>query len=207
MEDTNKNADRPQPVVTGQGRSEPGTQFTLTVGQASELYAQLGHPRNPRSVRRFCQQKTLNCIETDTSFFTKAYLIDVESVERHVKEIAEVQPRTEPVMTGLGRSSPVSDRQDSTTNTKVGQPDISADNSKYVVFLEQAYAAQAKEIDIKNRQIEAMLERDKETNVLFRGFQTVLAPLLEKLGGKTEIVPKNERDDSVPVIHESVEGL
>src|SRR5665213_1428820 len=191
MEDMNKITDRTSPVTTGQDRPESGTQFTLSVVQASDLYAKLGHPRNPRSVRRFCQQKTLNFIETDTLFFTKAYLIDPQSVERHVQEIAEIRGTEEPVMTGLGRPEPADDQPAIATNSKSIQADISADNSKYVQFLERAYEAQAKEIEIKNRQIDAMLDRDKETNVLMRGFQTVMAPLLEKLGGKAEITIKD----------------
>jgi hypothetical protein len=39
-------------------------------------------------------------------------------------------------------------------------------------------AAQADEIKIKNEQITALLERDRETNVIIRGLQTMLSPLL-----------------------------
>src|ERR1700728_3620198 len=105
-----------EPLMTGQDRTEPAKQFTLTVDQASELYAQLGHPRNPRSVRRFCQQGKLRCVETQTSFFTKAYAIEKESVERHVKEINETQQRTEPVMAGHDRPEPDAVRPEIPTN-------------------------------------------------------------------------------------------
>ena len=114
-------------------------------------------------------------------FFTKAYMIEKESVERHVKEIAEVTERTEPVMTGQDRTEPVSVRTeniDKPAASNEGQAVISADNSKYVALLERINEQQAKEIDVKNQQIAAMLERDRETNILFRGLQTMLAPLL-----------------------------
>src|ERR1700689_1402702 len=110
METHTTQVDRAEPVVTREVRTEPVKVYTLTVDQASELYAQLGYPRNPRSVRRFCQQEKLRCIETQTMFFTKAYMIEKESVERHVKEIAEVSERTESVMTGHDRTEPVNVR-------------------------------------------------------------------------------------------------
>src|ERR1700677_7836 len=116
MEDPTIHEDRTQPVMTGQDRTEPAKLFTLTVDQASELYAQLGHPRNPRSVRRFCQLGKLRCVETTTLFFTKAYAIDKESVERHVKEIEETERRTQPVMTGQDRTEPTIVRPDIPTN-------------------------------------------------------------------------------------------
>ena len=164
MTDIESTPGRIEPVVTGQDRTEPGIQFTLTVDQASELYAQLGHPRNPRSVRRFCKEGKLRCVETQTIFFTKAYAINKESVERHVQEIAETQRRTPPVVTGQDRTEPVS---------VDGQAAITADNSKYVALLEKINEQQSKELEIKNQQIASMLERDRETNILFRGLQTM----------------------------------
>jgi hypothetical protein len=47
-----------------------------------------------------------------------------------------------------------------------------------VQLLEKVNAAQADEIKIKNEQITALLERDRETNVIVRGLQTMLGPLL-----------------------------
>jgi hypothetical protein len=170
-----------EPGVCGHDRPESAKVYTLTVDQASELYAQLGHPRNPRSVRRFCQQGKLTCVETQTFFLTKAYMIEKESVEWHVKEIAETQERTQPVLTGQDRTEPVSVRAETIDRTAAsyeGQAAITADNSKYVTLLEKINEQQAKEIDIKNQQIAAMLERDRETNILFRGLQTMLSPLL-----------------------------
>ena len=97
----------------------------------------------------------------------------------------ETQPsqvdRTEPVVTGQDRTEPVNVRLeniDRTAASSEGQAAITADNSKYVALLEKINEQQAKEIDIKNQQIAAMLERDRETNILFRGLQTMLAPLL-----------------------------
>jgi hypothetical protein len=84
-------------------------------------------------------------------------------------------------MTGQDRTEPVNVRAGNIYGTAAsheGQAAITADNSKYVALLERINEQQAKEIDIKNQQIAAMLERDRETNILFRGLQALLAPLL-----------------------------
>src|SRR5438132_11268868 len=66
--------DQPRPALAGQERPEPDKQFTMTVEEASALFAQLGHPRYPRSVRRFCQHGKPSCVETQTANVTKASL-------------------------------------------------------------------------------------------------------------------------------------
>jgi hypothetical protein len=174
------------PVLSAQDRPEPDKQFSMTVEEASALYAQLGHPRNPRSVRRFCQHGKLLCVETQTDNFTKAYLIDPASVERHVREIEETYSRSRPVETGQDRLSPANDRPpipSSTTKT----------DNRYVELLEKVNAAQADEIKIKNEQITALLERDRETNFIVRGLQTMLGPLLGAPVEKREPPPTGEQ--------------
>src|ERR1700688_557088 len=116
------------PALSGQERTEPDKQFSMTVEEASALYAQLGHPRNPRSVRRFCQHGKLLCVETQTDNFTKAYLIDATSVARHVQEIEETYSRSRPDMSGQDRPSPVTDHIDIPVATKV--------SDRYVDLLE-----------------------------------------------------------------------
>ena len=169
--------DQPSPALSGHERPEPDKQFTLTVAEGSDRYAQLGHPRNPRSVRRFCQQGKILCVETQTDNFTKAYLIDPISIDRHIQEIEETHSRTRPDTSGFDRPSPVSVRDE------IPPPNIPIENSRYVELLEKVNASQAEEIKIKNEQIGALLERDRETNFLIRGLQTMLTPLL---GSPTE---------------------
>src|ERR1700680_5058670 len=103
---------QPSPAMSGLDRPEPDKQFTMTVEEASVRYGQLGHPRNPRSVRRFCQHGKLLCVETQTDNFTKAYLIDATSVDRHVHEIEETYSRSRPVETGQDRLGLANDHTD-----------------------------------------------------------------------------------------------
>lgn len=160
------------PVLAGQDRTAPDRDFSLTVHQASERYAQLGHPRNPRSVRRFCQQGKLLCVEVQTDNFTKAYLIDPLSVDRHVQEINETHSRSRSETAGLGRPEPAADR------AEIPELERPTHDSRYVVLLEKVNSSQAEEIKIKNDQIAALLERDHETNALINGLQRIIGPLL-----------------------------
>src|ERR1700674_3276763 len=104
MNDQPAGHDLPPPDTTRHVQQTVPTHFTMTVEEAVIRYVQLGHPRNPRSVRRFCQQGTIDCRKVRTSNFTELYLIDPASVDRHVKEIAETFPivhdQPSPAMTG-----------------------------------------------------------------------------------------------------------
>lgn len=163
---------RPRPALTGLDRTEPDREFSLTVQQASERYAQLGHPRNPRSVRRFCQQGKILCVEVQTDNFTKAYLIDPSSVDRHVQEIEETHSRSRPDTSGLDRPGPANDQ------IEITELERRVHDLRYVTLLEKVNASQAEEIKIKNEQIAALLERDHETNALINGLQRMIGPLL-----------------------------
>jgi hypothetical protein len=50
--------------------------------------------------------------------------------------------------------------------------------SQYVERLESENVFLRDQIGVKDTQIAALLERDKETNFLIRGLQTMLTPLL-----------------------------
>ncbi|MGD0188786.1 MAG: hypothetical protein ABSC25_26575 [Roseiarcus sp.] len=49
-----------------------------------------------------------------------------------------------------------------------------------------------RQVDVKDTQIDALLERDKETNYIVRGLQTMLAPLLGR-GGNAEHRPEGDQ--------------
>jgi hypothetical protein len=164
--------------MTGHDQPGPIPPFTFTVEDAVERYAQLGHPRNPRSVRRFCQQGTIDCRKARTSNFSELYLIDPASIDRHIKEIAETFPIAPQDTTTQDLSRPALGGQDRLRQetTAKANPD-----GRYVALLEKVNSDQAEQIKtkdeqlkIKDTQIAAMLERDKETNFLIRGLQTLL---------------------------------
>src|SRR3954452_15282201 len=67
--------------------------FTLTVEEASELFAHAGVPRSPKIVTRFCKQGHLEFTKADTEKNYK-FLIDPKSVERRIKELQQTKGAT-----------------------------------------------------------------------------------------------------------------
>ena len=178
MSDDQTGQGLPTPDMTGHVPLSPESPFTLTVEDAVERYAQLGHPRNPRSIRRFCQQGSIDCRKVRTSNFSELYLIDPASIDRHVKEISETFPTSPADMTAHNLPKP------DKAGHGLPRPDTQiemAQETRYVALLEKITADQAEQLKtkdeqlkVKDTQIAAMLERDRETNFLIRGLQTLL---------------------------------
>src|SRR5450759_3272463 len=68
----------------------PDHQYSLSIEQTAELYAQAGHPRTIRAVQKYCALSKLDChkVETETG---EKYLVAPYSVTRHIAYINEVQ--------------------------------------------------------------------------------------------------------------------
>src|SRR3954454_6577967 len=64
--------------------------FTLTVEEASELLAQAGVPRSPKTVTRFCKDGQLEFTKARTEKNHK-FLIDQKSLERLIKELQQTK--------------------------------------------------------------------------------------------------------------------
>src|SRR4051794_40605766 len=80
--------DTSRPVAT-----RPDSDFSLSIEQALELYTQAGLPRTPRSIQRYCAKGHLQARLVETPFGEK-YLVDAESVAKHIAYIREVTPAT-----------------------------------------------------------------------------------------------------------------
>lgn len=75
--------------VSTNGEPRPDTsRYTLTIEEASALFAEAGVPRSPRSITRFCKDGHLECIRVDTEKNFK-YLIDRNSVEKRITELKQ----------------------------------------------------------------------------------------------------------------------
>jgi hypothetical protein len=178
------------PDMSGHVQPSAPTQFTMTVEEAVTRYAQLGHPRNPRSIRRFCKQGSLDCRKVRTSNFSELYLIDPGSIDRHVKEISETFPIVTADIAAHDLARPDMSRHDLPRPAE----NVAARDDRYVALLEKVNADQVEQLKtkdeqlkIKDTQIAAMLERDRETNFLIRGLQTLLG-----LPDRRETSPPNE---------------
>ena len=170
----------PRPVATN-----PDSDFTLSIDEAVERYTRAGHPRTPRSVQRYCAKGHLEARLIETGFGEK-YLITPASVEKHIAYIDEVNPTTgrnlsRPVATTLVQQNQEHEVRSETSTEHDLSRQVAAptpDMSRYVGALERETEFLREQIGVKDTQIAALLERDKETNFLIRGLQTMLAPLL-----------------------------
>src|SRR4051794_23157903 len=80
-----------QDDLSRQAATTPDTEFTLSIDEALELYAKAGLPRTPRSVQRYCAKGHLQARLVETEFGEK-YLINPDSVAKHIAYIREVTP-------------------------------------------------------------------------------------------------------------------
>lgn len=66
------------------------SRHTLTVKQASHLFAALGVPRSPRSVQRFCKLGNIDCILIKGDK-TERHFVNQESIERYARELEHME--------------------------------------------------------------------------------------------------------------------
>jgi len=183
--------EQPRTDATSRERS-PNHQYTLSVDQAAELYAKAGLPRTARAIQKYCALTKLDChkVETETG---EKYLVARYSVERHIAYIKEVrtdatsrdQSRTDAIVRpveskdNLPRTQAVSSAEQSRTDAAVREAD-----ERYRTRLEDENLFLRGQVERKDKTIEALLERDRETNVLVNQLQRMLAPLLMPGKGK-----------------------
>ena len=188
--------EQPRTAANSRERS-PDHQYILSIEQAADLYAKAGHPRTSRAIQKYCALSKLDChkVETETG---ERYLVAPYSVDRHITYINEVrtdangrdQTRTVAsvrTMENKGKEG-TSSREQSRTDVAVRAPE-----DRYVVLLEKENEFLRGQVTVKDTQIEALLERDKETNTLIHRLQAMLAPLLVAPGDRRDPAT---RDDS-----------
>lgn len=180
--------------------------YVLSIEEAVAIYARAGHPRTPRSIQRYCASGHLDAIKETTTLGDK-YFIDPESVDHHIAQIEELialdtrtsgrdasRQDTSPVApqfraaitptrsaTELDTTRPVATSRD----TSDGEVVAAQPHERYVEHLELQVDGLKEDRDFlrqqiktKDDQIASLLERDRETNILVRGLQQMLSPLL-----------------------------
>jgi len=184
------------------------TQYPLTLDEVSRLFDEAGLPRNVRTLQRYCAAGRLDCIKEETATGL-AYFVDPASVERAIKQLAQLHGLTDEVRhSATSENTPHSVAQSVEPLATLDMPRASAadrdidaevfperqsapepDTSGMVAVLERENALLREQkdfyrnqVEVKDTQIAALLERDKETNYLVRGLQTMLAPLLGRGG-------------------------
>jgi hypothetical protein len=188
MEETNR-----PPVATGRDETRQDattldTDFVLTIEQVADRYAKAGHPRTIRSLQRYCAKGHLDSQKKETTLGGEIYLVSPQSVARHIAQIEELSS-ADMVALGRDRTRHVATSVAAEHSADAGDDmqrhlTTSSDASRYVERLERE-VEQAKDerdflreqIDRKDKTIEALIERDRETNFLIRGLQELIPRL------------------------------
>ena len=194
-EDRHQQPDTPRPTAT---------RFSLTLDETAQRFADAGLPRNIRSLQRYCAGGRLDCIKEET-VTGLAYFVDPASVEKAITQLAQlhgitdevrhsasasdmshvVAPAVEPSLHIVAPRASAAERDNVVPEVVERQSPPEPDVSRFVAHLENENTMLRDQIvflrdqvGVKDTQIAALLERDKETNYLVRGLQTMLAPLL-----------------------------
>ena len=72
--------------------------YTLSLEEVAQRYAEAGHPRTLRTLQRYCASGHLDAQKMATSLGDK-YLVTPQSVARHIAQIEELAS-VDPVATG-----------------------------------------------------------------------------------------------------------
>src|SRR6266568_5151585 len=73
--------------------TSPDSDFILAIEDALDRHERAGLPRTPRSIQRYCAKGHLQCRLLETQFGEK-WLIEPQSVDKHVAYLKEVAPTT-----------------------------------------------------------------------------------------------------------------
>jgi hypothetical protein len=195
-----------------------GRTYSLTIEDAAALYARAGHPRTSRSVQRYCASGHLDAIKEATTLGDK-YFINPDSVARHIAQIEELialdnrttsrdvsrqgaTPFAPPIQAESG-PTPVATSDDEPRPVATSRNEEQAMKSAprelhYIEHLESEIESFKEDRDFlreqiktKDEQIASLLERDRETNILVRGLQQMLSPLL----GSPRQAPRRDDDE------------
>jgi hypothetical protein len=138
--------DQPRPVANGDEQA-----YTLTVEEAAALYEAAGHARTMRAIQKYCFRGDLTAIREQTTYGER-YRITPASVARHIEQIEQLSQAHR-------REQP---RPDATNDRYVSQ--LESEN----VFLRAQNDKKDQQLERRDRQIEAMIQRDQETNFLIK---------------------------------------
>jgi DNA repair exonuclease SbcCD nuclease subunit len=166
------------------------TDYVLSLDDVAARYTAAGHPRTLRTLQRYCASGHLDSQKMATPTGDK-YLVTPQSVERHLAQIEELQGLGV-VATGRDTprqvatpSIPTKEPPTATEEAATGSDQPRQESGQHVAHLEREVERLQddreflrEQIKVKDGQIASLLERDRETNILIRGLQEMLTPLL-----------------------------
>jgi hypothetical protein len=189
-DDTERQAGATDPDLPRPAPTTPESEYSLSIEEVGDLYAQAGLARDLRTIQRYCRRGRLEARLVEFPYGEK-YLITLTSVERHIAFLKELRlataDRGEPGPAAASHAEeiaqPTKDRRGATSTD---QPRLTAADddamSRYVARLEDENTFLRGQIAVKDEQIKEQTERARETNHLVAGLQTMLTPLLGRGG-------------------------
>lgn len=180
----------------GQAATSRDNDFTLSLEEVSQRYFDAGHARTIRTLQRYCASGHLDAQKIATTTGDK-YLVTPQSVVRHLTQIEELkaldtvatdraEPRHVATFVAAQQSTPEQHTSqtmgsDNLRPAATVQTDMSRDIARLERVVEHAKDERdflREQIDRKDKTIDSLIERDRETNILVRGLQEMLTPLL-----------------------------
>ena len=186
----------------------------LTVPQATLVCAQSGLPRTIKTIRRWAQRSAENPdqpeilaqkqdMENGFRWLIERNSLDVKIAQEleFDRRATEGQARTPEHMSPTGPDTGAGvPPQEPTLDTSAPVGDMSgqdrADTAQPPRFEYDASIVEflKKQIEVKDRQIESLMDRDRETNVLLQGLQSSLSGVVNALPRRIEV--RSERQDA-----------
>ena len=179
----------------------------LTVQGAVAYCLSKGLSRTSKTVRKWAQRArdpesgtaeiSVKAQDTENGF---RWLIDRSSLDVKIEQEKQFEQRkdgdandsnaSEQVATGLHPSAPVLAEEQTvsevSTTPHLSKPVLTGakqNNEQMIDFLMKQIDTKDQQLAVKDRQIETMLERDHETNILIQGLQTSLTGVVRALPG------------------------
>lgn len=161
----------------------------LSVEEAADRYAAAGHPRTIRAIQKYCGRGDLECQKVETTYGER-YLISPASVDRHVAMIIERTAASGREQTRPAANvRPLEERPGNSGDSFASGREQTRTDA-YVQRVESENDFLRIQIGQKDKTIDALLERDRETNILVGRLQEMLTPLLGRPDDKPSAPPQ-----------------
>lgn len=179
--------DQPRPAPT-----TPDSEYSLSIEEVGDLYAQAGLARDLRTIQRYCRKGRLEARLVEFPYGEK-YFITPTSVSRHIAFLKELRQaaadRGEPRPAAASHAEEMpnhGEARPAATSTDKPRPTEANDEamSRYVAHLEGEITNLREQSAVKDGQIKDLTERAHETNVLIGSLQKMLTPLLGRGGAE-----------------------
>jgi hypothetical protein len=171
--------------------------FTLSVEEILIRLHEVGIEKSKDSVQRYCREGALECqklglfkryFATEKSLGALIEKMQPDEDARaciQVQEAAPIRDGTKNNNTDAGASNRTQEHAplENLDENKKPAPETTG-GENLVEFLKEEIRVKNKQLEVKDTQIAAMLDRDRETNILIKGLQNHLGDTFAMLTGK-----------------------